>query len=125
MRQLDLVYVLDPFDPATRSELQGLPASHGGGTLADGDLRQALLADALFIARNVRPAYLVIGHEVNVVFERNPEAYTEFVSIYSETYDAVKEAVPENRGADEFPVRGAAGRDPVAAAAHGALGVAR
>lgn len=101
-RGLDLVYVLDPFDPATRSGLQGVPASHAGGTLADGDLRQALLADALFIARNVRPAYLVIGHEVNVVFERDPAAYTEFVSIYSETYDAVKEAVPDTEVLTSF-----------------------
>ena len=94
-RGLQLVYVLDPFDPANRSDLRALPESHTGRTLADGELRQALLADALYIARNVRPAYLVVGHEVNVVFERNPEAYTEFVSIYSETYDAVKAAAPE------------------------------
>ena len=101
-RELQLVYVLDPFDPATRSDLRGLPESHTGRTLADGELRQALLADALFVARNVRPAYLVIGHEVNVVFERNPEAYTEFVSIYSETYDAVKAAVPETKVLTSF-----------------------
>lgn len=101
-RGLNLVYVLDPFDPATRSQLQGLPASHVGRTLADGELRQALLADALFVARNVRPAYLVIGHEVNVVFERNPEAYTQFVSIYAETFDAVKEAVPETEVLTSF-----------------------
>lgn len=102
IRGLQLVYVLDPFDPESRSELQGLPASHAGRTLGDGDLRQALLADALFVARNVRPAYLVIGQEVNVVFENNPEAYTEFVSIYSETYDAVKTAVPETRVLTSF-----------------------
>lgn len=101
-RGLELVYVLDPFDPASRSGLQGLPESHAGGTLGDGALREALLADALFVARNVRPTYLVIGHEVNVVFERNPEAYTEFVSIYSEAYDAVKEAVPETEVLTSF-----------------------
>ncbi len=101
-RGLDLVYVLDPFDPATRSQLQGLPASHIGRTLADGELRQALVADALFVARNVRPAYLVVGQEVNVVFERNPEAYTQFVSIYAEAFDAVKEAVPETEVLTSF-----------------------
>ena len=101
-RGLELVYVLDPFDPASRSGLQGLPASHVGGTLGDGDLRQALLADALFVARNVRPAYLVIGHEVNVVFERDPEAYTQFVSIYADAYDAVKSAVPETEVLTSF-----------------------
>jgi len=101
-RGLKLVYVLDPFDPATRSDLQGLPESRTGGTLAEPDLRQALVADALFVARNVRPAYLVIGHEVNVVFERNPEAYKAFVSVYAEAYDAVKEASPETEVLTSF-----------------------
>ncbi|MDA0351473.1 MAG: hypothetical protein O3A10_04575 [Chloroflexi bacterium] len=96
-RGLSLVYVLDPFDPASHSVLQGLPTSHAGQTLGDAELRQALVADALFIARNVRPAYLVIGSEINVVFEQNPEAYAQFVAAYSEAYDAVKETVPETK----------------------------
>jgi len=97
LRGLRLVYVLDVFDPNGRQRLQGLPPSHAGLTLADDDLRQALRADALFVARNVQPAYLVIGHEVNVTFEHNSEAYQQFVEIYAETYDALQEASPETR----------------------------
>ena len=102
LRGLRLVYVLDVFDPAARERLQGLPASHAGQTLADVDLRQALRADALFVARNVQPAYLVIGHEVNVTFEHNPTAYQQFVETYTEIYDALREAAPNTRVLTSF-----------------------
>jgi hypothetical protein len=101
-RGLKLVYVLDPFDPASRDRLQGLPSERGAGTLNDGELREALRADALFVARNVEPAYLVVGHEINVTFERDPEAYTQFVSLYADIYDAVKEASPETQVLTSF-----------------------
>lgn len=94
-RGLELIYVLDPFATGTRLGLQGLPNSHRGQTLSDLELREALVADALFVARNLRPAYLVIGNEINVVFERDPKSYSEFVSVYSELYDTVKNAVPD------------------------------
>jgi len=97
LRGLNVVYVLDVFDPTARERLQGLPSTHTGETLANEDLRQALRADALFVARNVEPAYLVIGHEVNVTFEHQPAAYEAFVEIYREIYDALQEAAPETR----------------------------
>jgi hypothetical protein len=102
LRGLQLVYVLDVFDPSARERLQALPATHAGLTLEDEELRQALRADALFVARNVQPAYLVIGHEVNVTFEHSPDAYQQFVEIYSEIYDALAEAAPEVRVLTSF-----------------------
>jgi len=102
LRGLRLVYVLDVFDPSARERLQELPASHLGRTLEDEELRQALRADALFIARNVQPAYLVIGHEVNVTFEHDPDAYQHFVEAYSEIYDALQDAAPETRVITSF-----------------------
>jgi hypothetical protein len=102
LRGLSLVYVLDVFDPTARGRLQGLPASHAGLTLADEQLRQALRADALFVVRNVQPAYLVIGHEVNVTFEQSPAAYQQFVDLYSEIYDVLHEAAPETQVLTSF-----------------------
>ena len=102
LRGLNLVYVLDVFDPTARERLQALPASHTGLTLADEELRQALRADALFVARNVQPAYLVIGHEVNVTFEQDPDAYQQFVEIYSEIYDELHETSPETQVLTSF-----------------------
>jgi len=102
LRHLRLVYVLDVFEPAARERLQGLPATHTGLTLADGELRQALRADALFVARNVQPAYLVIGNEVNVTFEHGPDAYQQFVEIYREIYDVLQEVSPETQVLTSF-----------------------
>ncbi len=102
LRGLRLVYVLDVFDPSARERLQELPDTHLGLTLQDEELRQALRADALFVARNVQPAYLVIGHEVNVTFEHDPDAYQHFVETYAEIYDALQDAAPETRVLTSF-----------------------
>lgn len=94
-RNLALVVALDPFDPASRDRLVSLPAEYQGRTLADGDLRDAFVEEAVFLARNMRPEYLVLGTEVNTTFERNPDAYSAFIEAYREAYDAVKGASPQ------------------------------
>ena len=93
-RGLLVAVAIDPFDPAARERLQKLPASHAGRDLNDDGLRQAFVAEAVFVARNLRPAYLVLGTEVNATFERNPGGYLAFVRAYREAYDAVKAAHP-------------------------------
>lgn len=94
-RELIVVLGLDPFDPVARERLQGLPVSHITRDLSDPDLRNAFIAEAVFIARNLRPDYLLLGTEVNATFERSPAAYQQFVSLYAEAYDAVKAVRPE------------------------------
>lgn len=96
-RGLTLAMAIDPFDPATRGRLQGLPQKYAGKTLADADLRKAFVADAAFVARTAKPAYLALGLEVNTTFERNPDGYRAFVEAYKEAYDAVKSASPETK----------------------------
>lgn len=94
-RGLTLAIAIDPFDPAARGRLQGVPQKYAGKTLADGDLRKAFVADALFVAQTAKPAFLALGTEVNTTFERNPEGYRAFTEAYREAYDAVKAASPE------------------------------
>lgn len=94
-RGLKLMVVLDVFDPAARERLNALPSELRDRQLDDADLRAALIAEAVFIARNEQPDYLGIGAEVNATFERNPAAYAQFLSAYAEAYDAVKEVAPE------------------------------
>ncbi|MBM3139801.1 MAG: hypothetical protein FJZ92_06175 [Chloroflexi bacterium] len=96
-RGLSLFVVLDVFDPASRDRLNGLPAEYRGRQLDDRDLRQALVADALFVARNQQPEFLAIGNEINATFERNPAAYAQFLTAYAEVYDAVKKASPSTK----------------------------
>ena len=94
-RGLKLMVVLDVFDPAARERLNALPSELRDRQLDDPDLRAALIAEAVFIARNEQPDYLGIGSEVNATFERNPAGYAQFLSVYAEAYDAVKLVAPE------------------------------
>lgn len=94
-RDLSLVVALDPFDPGNRGRLGGLPAEYEGRSLADPDLRAAFVAEAEFIARNMRPDFLALGTEVNATYERNPEGYFAFLEAYQAAYRAVKEASPQ------------------------------
>lgn len=93
-RKLTLAYAIDVFDPASRGRLAGLPPRLEGKTLADPELRQAFVQQVRFVALNYRPAFLIIGVEVNAAFEANPEGYAAFREAYNEAYDEVKAAVP-------------------------------
>jgi len=96
-RDLVVVVALDPFDAGNRGRLGGLPAEYEGRSLADEDLRDAFVAEATFIARNMRPEYLALGTEVNATYERNPDGYFAFLEAYQEAYEAVKEASPQTQ----------------------------
>ena len=96
-RGLIVAVVLDPFDPAARDRLQRLPANYAGKDLANPDLKQAFVQEAVFIAKNLHPTYLGLGNEVNATFERNPGTYLAYVAAYKEAYDAVKAASPETQ----------------------------
>src|SRR5690606_16033458 len=92
-----MVVALDPFDAGNRGRLGGLPATYEGRSLADPDLRAAFVAEATFIARNMRPEYLALGTEVNATYERNPDGYFAFLETYQAAYAAVKEASPQTQ----------------------------
>ena len=101
-RGLRVAIVLDPFDPTARDKLQRLPATLAGKDLSNAELRTAFVQEAVFIAKNLRPAYLVLGNEVNATFERNPGTYLSYVTAYKEAYDAVKAAAPETQVLPSF-----------------------
>ncbi len=93
-RNLKLAYALDVFDPSARGRLAELPPEYEGRTLADPALRRAFVQNARFIALNYRPAFLILGVEVNATFESNPDAYAAFLEAYTEAYNEVKAATP-------------------------------
>ncbi len=43
------------------------------------------------------PRWLGLGIEVNILYEKNPQDFYEFVSFYNEVYDAVKAKSPETK----------------------------
>src|SRR3989344_510352 len=48
-------------------------------------------------AAKYKPKYIGIGIEVNMLYEKSPAGFDEFVSFYSEVYDAVKKASPSTK----------------------------
>lgn len=94
-RSLDVMLALDLFEPGARGRLAQLPDAYAGRDLSDEGLRRAFVAEAEFIARNLRPAYLVLGVEVNATYERDAVAYQSFLDAYREAYAVVKAASPE------------------------------
>lgn len=96
-RGLQIVAALDPFDPTQRGRLANLPAAYAGRSLADQDLRRAFVDEAEYVARVMKPDYMVLGTEINSTFERNPEGYFAFVEAYADAYDVVKAASPRTQ----------------------------
>ena len=95
---LKLFFAIDPTDGATgRDRLVNLPEEMAGRRFDDVDVRAAFLSYAEYVAVNYRPAYLAIGVEMNLYYEKNKDDWENFRSLYAEAYAAVKEASPETQ----------------------------
>jgi hypothetical protein len=79
------------------------PPGMTGTTLADPAWRDTWQQAALDVVEAARPRYLCLGNEVNRWYERygnasgDPDAFANFVSLYEQTYDAVKELSPDTQ----------------------------
>lgn len=70
----------------------------GSGTMLrelDEETKQLYLESATSFASTYKPRYMGFGVEMNVVFEKNPEAYEAFKEFYPLVYEAVKEVSPD------------------------------
>ncbi len=96
---LRLYYAIDPTDGAVqRSRLANLPPSVDiQAGFNDPDVRAAFVAYAAYVAKNYRPAYLALGVEINMTYERAPEQFEAFVSLYEEAYAVVKGNSPATK----------------------------
>ena len=91
---LSLFFAIDPTDGVVqRTRIANLPASVDPQTgFRDPDLRNAFLAYTTYVVKNYKPEYLAIGVEVNMLYERVPDQFEAFVSLYREAYDVAKAA---------------------------------
>lgn len=77
------------------------PPGIQGATLEDAGWRKAYMEAALEVVRVARPLYLSLGNEVNRWYERygarngDPNGFQNYVSLYNETYDAIKKLSPQ------------------------------
>ncbi len=71
--------------------------NQGSGELSrpfDDENRQIYLQSTLDFVEEYKPAYFGIGVEINVLAQKNPDAFEEFVPFYNELYDAIKAVSP-------------------------------
>lgn len=96
---LRLFYALDPTDGVVqRSRLANLPPSVDPQSgFKDPKVREAFIAYATYVAKNYRPAYMALGVEVNMTFERAPEQFEAYLSLYVEAYAVVKGNSPSTK----------------------------
>ncbi|MBA4379715.1 MAG: hypothetical protein C0393_03365, partial [Anaerolinea sp.] len=66
-------------------------------SLADAGDRAKFQQVAVEIASRYSPQFLALGVEVNSYYKRDPSDFDNFVSLYAETYDAVKAVSPETK----------------------------
>lgn len=96
---LKLFYAIDPTDGVVqRSRVANLPPSvdpQAGFT--DKSVREAFIAYAAYVAKNYRPDYLALGVEVNMTFERAPDQFAAFETLYKEAYATVKANNPKTK----------------------------
>ncbi|HAF07110.1 MAG: hypothetical protein QME48_07115 [bacterium] len=77
------------------------PPGMENATLSDSIWRAAYKQAALDVVKATRPLYLSLGNEVNRWYEKygdnGPNGFTNYVSLYEEIYEAVKELSPETK----------------------------
>lgn len=96
---LQLFYAIDPTDGIVqRSRAANLPPNiDPAAGFTDKRVRDAFIAYATYVARNYQPDYMALGVEVNMTFERAPEQFEAFLSLYVEAYDVVKGNSPKTK----------------------------
>lgn len=95
---LSLFFAIDPTDGASgRDRLIDLPVSHTGKRFDDPDVRTAFVSYAEYVAINYKPAYLALGVEMNLYYEKNRDDFENFKTLYSAAYDVVKAASPQTQ----------------------------
>ncbi len=95
---LKLFYAIDPTDGSTgRDRLADLPPSLSGRNFSDPDVRAAFISYAKYVALNYKPAYLALGVEMNLYYDKNKDDLENFRSLYDDAYDAVKQISPDTQ----------------------------
>lgn len=96
---LTLYYAIDPTDGVVqRSRIANLPPGidpQEGFT--NEQLRGAFVAYAAYVATNYKPDYLALGVEINMMYERAPQQYEAFLTLYDEAYQVVKGNSPDTK----------------------------
>ena len=63
----------------------------------DAETHKTYIKSARSFAETYHPEYFAVGIEVNILYEKSPQDFEDFVTLYSEVYDAIKEESPTTK----------------------------
>jgi len=93
---LEAVFVVDPLNGLNRREFMGLP-DDWTASFATPEVRTAFTGFALWIVREFQPRYLGLASEINTYADAHPDDFPSYLSLYRETYAAVKAESPDTQ----------------------------
>ena len=94
---LEPIFVVDPLDGLNRREFIGLPPELAGSNFSTTEIRNAFKNYALRLVREFNPRYIGLGSEINTYMDAHPDDVENYLSLYRETYAAIKAEAPETQ----------------------------
>lgn len=92
---LEPIFVVDPLEGLNRREFKGLPAELADGDFGTAEIRHAFKNYALRLVREFNPRYIGLASEINTYMDAHPDDVVNYLSLYRETYAAIKAEAPE------------------------------
>lgn len=94
---LEVIFVIDPLNGLNRSQFAPLPPQLTGGNFGTPGMRTVYKNYALRLTREFHPRYLGLASEINTYADAHPDDFQNFVSLYRETYAAIKTESPDTQ----------------------------
>ncbi|MBT3337888.1 MAG: hypothetical protein HN855_11000 [Anaerolineae bacterium] len=94
---LEPIFVIDPLNGLNRREFMGLPPELADGNFGTPEIRSAFKNYALRVVREFNPRYIGLASEINTYMDAHPDDVENYLSLYRETYAAIKAEAPETQ----------------------------
>lgn len=91
---LEIIFVIDPLQAFDRRVIATMPEVLAGADFATPGVRSAFKNYALRLVREFHPRYLGLASEINTYADAQPEDFSNYVTLYHETYAAIKAEAP-------------------------------
>jgi hypothetical protein len=94
---LEPIFVVDPLNGLNRREFMGLPPELADGNFGTPEIRSAFKNYTLRLVGEFHPRYIGLASEINTYMDAHPDDVENYLSLYRETYAAIKAEAPETQ----------------------------
>ncbi len=92
---LEIIFVIDPLQAFDRRVIATMPDELAGGDFSTPGVRSDFMNYAMRLVREFHPRYLGLASEINTYADARPEDFSNYVTLYHETYAASKAEAPD------------------------------